>query len=65
MTGYKFEMWADSTAGPNLHVIRITDPYGELIGEVRSLAEETSLRLAHELKKADSSRFKTDHGIIG
>lgn len=64
MTGYKFEMWADSTTGSNLHVVRVTDPYGELIGEVRSLAEETSLRLAHELKKGDKGRYATDHGII-
>lgn len=64
MTGYKFEMWADSTTGSNLHAVRVTDPYGEPIGEVRSLTEEMSLRLAHELKKADGSRFKADHGII-
>lgn len=63
MTGYKFEMWADSTAGPNLYVVRVTDPYGEQIGEVRSLAEEMSLRLAHELKKADSSRFAANYGV--
>ena len=65
MTGYRFEMWADSTAGPNFHVVRVTDPYGELIGEVRSLTEETSLKLAHELKKGDNGRYATDHGIIG
>lgn len=58
MTGYKFEFWADSTCGTTLHVIRVTDPYGEMIGEVRSLSEEMSLRLAHELKKADGPRFK-------
>jgi hypothetical protein len=63
MTGYKFEFWADATSGPTMHVIRVTDPNGEVVGEVRSLAEETSLRLAHELKKADRSRFALDHGF--
>ena len=63
MTGYKFEFWADSTSGPTMHVIRVTDPFGEVVGEVRSLAEETSLRLAHELKKADGPRFSLDHGL--
>lgn len=64
MTGYRFEMWGDSTSGTTLYVVRVTDPYGELIGEVRSLAEETSLRLAHELKKGDKGRYALDHGII-
>lgn len=65
MTGYKFEMWADSTSDSLLHVVKVTDPYGELIGEVRSLTEEMSLRLAHELKKGDKGRFAADHGIFG
>lgn len=64
MTGYKFEMWSDSTDGPKLYVVRVTDPFGELIGEVRTLSEETSLKLAHELKTGDDSRFKCDHGIV-
>lgn len=57
-------MWSDSTDGPNLHVVRVTDPFGELIGEVRTLSEETSLKLAHELKTRDDCRFKCDHGIV-
>lgn len=65
MTGYKFEIWADSTGDATLYVTRVTDPTGMVIGEVRALTEDTSLRLAHELKKADSPRFKMDHGIIG
>jgi hypothetical protein len=65
ITGYTFEMWADSTAETSVYLVRVTDPFGELVGEVKSLSEETSLRLAHELKKADSPRFRADHGIIG
>jgi len=65
VTGYKFELWADSTNGPILHVVKVTDPYGELIGEVRSRTEETSLKLAHELKKEDHGRYCADHFIIG
>lgn len=64
MTGYKFEMWVDSTNGSLLHVVKVTDPCGEMIGEIRSLFEETSLRLAHELKKGDKGRFAADHGLI-
>ncbi len=58
-------MWADSTSGTTLHVVKITDPYGEQIGEVRSLTEETSLELAHELKKRDAGRFSINHGLVG
>lgn len=63
MTGYKYEVWADSTSGTQLYVARVTDPYGELVGEVKSLSEETSLRLAHELKKGDRGRYAADHGL--
>ncbi len=65
MTGYRFEIWADSTSGATLFVTVVTDPTGLVIGEVRALTEDTSLRLAHELKKADAPRFKVDHGIFG
>jgi hypothetical protein len=58
MTGYKFEFWADATTNTTFYVIKVTDPHGDTIGEVRSLAEETSLRLAYELKKADGTRLK-------
>ena len=58
-------MWADSTGGPTLHVVKVTDPYGELVGEVRSRTEETSLKLAHELRKEDRGRYHADHFIIG
>ena len=64
MTVYKFEFWVDSTSDTSFHVIKVTDPYGETIGEVKTLAEETSLRLAHELKKADSTRFAIAHGFV-
>jgi hypothetical protein len=64
MSGYQFQMWADSTGESTLHVVRVTDPYGELIGEVKSLSEETSLKLAHELKKGDKGRYAVAHGII-
>lgn len=64
MSGYMFEMWADSTSGSHLFIVRVTDPYGEFIGEVKSLTEETSLRLAHELKKGDRGRYAAAHGII-
>ena len=63
MTGYKYEVWADSTSGETFHIVRVTDPYGEVVGEVKSLSEETSLRLAHELKKSDRGRFATAHGL--
>ena len=63
MTGYMLEMWTDATQDPALFIVRVTDPYGELIGEVKSLTEETSLRLAHELKKNDTGRFRAAHGI--
>jgi hypothetical protein len=58
-------MWADSTSGFTLHIVKVTDPYGELVGVVRSRTEETSLKLAHELKKEDHGRCCTDHFIIG
>lgn len=64
MTGYLFEMWTDSTGASTVYVVRVMDPYGQIIGEVRSLSEETSLKLAHELKKGDRGRFAADHGII-
>jgi hypothetical protein len=57
------EMWTDATQDSTLFIVRVTDPYGELIGEVKSLTEETSLRLAHELKKNDTGRFRAAHGI--
>lgn len=65
MTGYRLELWADSTRDATLYVTTVTDPTGVVIGEVRALTEDVSLRLAHELKKSDSPRFKADHGIIG
>lgn len=65
MTGYKYEVWADATQDRTFHCVRVTDPYGELIGEVKGISEWQVLRLAHELKKDDSSRFKAEHGIIG
>lgn len=64
MTGYKYEVWADATGQRTLHCARVTDPHGELIGEVKGISEWQVLRLAHELKKDDSARFKADHGII-
>jgi hypothetical protein len=64
MKGYTFEMWTDATQTPALSIVRVTDPYDYLIGEVKSLTEETSLRLAHELKKNDRNRFRADHGIF-
>lgn len=63
MTGYKFEMWADSTSDPTLYIVRVTDPFNYPVGEVRSLSEEVSLRLAHELKKGDRGRYAADHGL--
>ena len=67
MTGYTFEVWADHTMektdGRAIHVARVTDPFGLLVGEVRSLSEDTTLRLANELKKRDSGRYATDHGL--
>ena len=63
MTGYKYEVWADATGDRTLYVTRVTDPLGELVGEVKSLSEETSLRLANELKKGDKGRYAADHGL--
>jgi len=67
MTGYTFEVWVDHTMekadGRAIYVARVTDPFGLLVGEVRSLSEDTTLRLANELKKRDSGRYATDHGL--
>lgn len=63
MTGYRFEIWADATADSTMFVTRVTDPMGYVIGEVRALTEDTSLRLAHELKKGDKGRYASDHGL--
>ncbi len=67
MTGYKFELYEDGTlggcGGRAVHVVRVTDPYGEYIGEVRSLSAEDSLMLALRLKKGDKGRYATDHGL--
>lgn len=63
MTGYRFEVWADATADSTMFVTRVTDPMGLVIGEVRALTEDTSLRLAHELKKGDKGRYAADHGL--
>jgi hypothetical protein len=65
MTGYKYEVWSDSTESRTFHCIRVTDPYGELIGEVKGISEWDVLRLAYELKKNDGPRFKAEHGIFG
>lgn len=67
MRGYTFEVWADHTMekadGRPVHVARVTDPFGLLVGEVRSLSEDTTLRLANELKKGDTGRYASDHGL--
>lgn len=63
MTGYRFEVWADYTSEIPLYVTVVTDPMGMVIGEVRALTEDTSLRLAHELKKGDTGRYAADHGL--
>lgn len=67
MTGYTFEVWADHTIdgadGRPMHVARVTDPFGLAIGEVRSLSEDTTLRLANELKKSDKGRYSADHSL--
>ena len=65
MTGYKYEVWADATTNTTLFVTRVTDPNGDVIGEVKALTEYTSLRLAYELKTGDRSRFAAEHGIPG
>lgn len=62
MTGYKYEVWADATTDTTLFVTRVTDPNGMVIGEVKALTEDTSLRLAYELKKGDQGRCAVDHG---
>jgi hypothetical protein len=67
MTGYTFEVWADHTMsgadGRAVYVARVADPFGLVIGEVRSLSEDTTLRLANELKKGDKGRYAADHGL--
>ena len=63
MTGYKYEVWEDHTADRSLFCARVTDPFGELVGEVKSLSEDTTLRLACELKKGDRKRYAADHGL--
>lgn len=67
MTGYTFEVWTDHTVseadGRAVHVARVKDPFGLVIGEVRSLSEDTTLRLANELKKGDGGRYASDHGL--
>jgi len=63
MSGYKYEVWSDMTGDREVYCARVTDPFGEFIGEVKSLAEFTTLRLAHELKKGDSGRYAADHGL--
>lgn len=66
MTGYKYEVWQDATQpGRVFSCVRVTDPEGELVGEVRGMSELQVLRLAHELKKDDSPRFKAEHGLFG
>lgn len=64
MTGYKYEVWADFTGSQTLYCARVTDPNGELVGEVRSLSEETSLKLAYVLKTEDKSRFAAANGVF-
>lgn len=64
MTGYKYEVWADATGDRTLYCARVTDPFGEFIGEVKSLAEFTTLRMAYELKKGDTDRYKMEHGVF-
>lgn len=54
MTGYKYEVWADSTGGSTVYCARVTDPHGNFVGEVKSLGEFITLRLAHELKKGNA-----------
>jgi hypothetical protein len=34
-----------------------------MIGEIRSLSEDTTLGLANELKKRDKGRYASDHGL--
>ena len=63
MTGYKYEVWEDCTGDRSVFCARVTDPFGELIGEVKSLSENTTLRLANELKKGDKGRYASDHGL--
>lgn len=63
MTGYKYEVWEDRAGDRSLFCARVTDPFGELIGEVKSLSEDTTLRLACELKKGDRGRYAADHGL--
>ena len=67
MTGYIFELYEDGTlggsGGRSVHVVRVKDPFGEYIGEVRSLSAEDSLMLALRLKKGDKGRYAADHGL--
>lgn len=63
MTGYKYEVWEDHTEARIFFCARVTDPFGELIGEVKSLSENTTLRLANELKKGDKGRYASDHSL--
>lgn len=63
MTGYKYEVWVDATGHREIYCARVTDPFGEFVGEVKSLAEFTALRMAHELKKGDPRRYKLEHGV--
>jgi len=63
MTGYRYEVWEDSTSGRTLYCAKVLDPFDEFIGEVKSLSEGTTLRLANELKKGDKGRYAADHGL--
>lgn len=63
MTGYKYEVWSEVTGVREVYCARVTDPFGEFIGEVKSLEEFTTLGIAHELKKGDTGRYKMEHGV--
>lgn len=64
MTGYKYEVWEDHTVPHRVFFCaRVTDPFNELIGEVKTLSEDTTLRLASGLKKGDKGRYASDHGL--
>jgi hypothetical protein len=63
MTGYKYEVWEDRTGDRGIFCARVTDPFGEFIGEVKGISEWQVLRLAHELKKGDKDRYAGDHGL--
>jgi hypothetical protein len=64
MTGYKYEVWEDHTSPHKvMYHAKVIDPYGALIGEVKSTSEESTLRAASVLRRKDNWRWRLSTGM--